>query len=362
MRIARTGWQRRHGFTLVELLVVIAIIGILIALLLPAVQAAREAARRSQCSNNMKQIGLAFQNYHDVSKTFPPRAVFGGPAIVPPATRLPYHHTWVEAILPFIEQAPLYNSVNHNLPVWGQSIVSTKVPAIHCPSDSTAPALPNSPQNVASGAPSFEWTNYVVTTAWDWWLDYGRWIGPATAPLNTNPNINGGNLLSDGVFIGDTAHTIADISDGTSNTALALEVTYAGWMLGTNYQCGTGIPRSNIQGGLLPHAAFVCWDAGGEMCDSGNDGPRWLNYEYQKAEGGAGCEWIGGYWNPAFWGPSFLTHIGIQVEWTSPGGAHPGVTLATMADGSVHGLNNNIIYQVYFEICGMADGQTFTLP
>jgi len=104
--------SRQRGFTLVELLVVIAIIGILIALLLPAVQMAREAARRTQCNNNLKQIGLGFQNYHDTYKVFPQQAMWGGlntssalPQPFFPSNGL-WHHTWITAILPFVEQKP----------------------------------------------------------------------------------------------------------------------------------------------------------------------------------------------------------------------------------------------------------------
>jgi prepilin-type N-terminal cleavage/methylation domain-containing protein len=98
--------QRRRGFTLIELLVVIAIIAILIALLLPAVQQAREAARRTQCKNNLKQIGLALHNYHDVYTMFPNGAVassVGG-----------WGPSWYMRILPYVDQAPVYNQLTFN--------------------------------------------------------------------------------------------------------------------------------------------------------------------------------------------------------------------------------------------------------
>ncbi|QDV13834.1 Type II secretion system protein G precursor [Rosistilla oblonga] len=112
----------RRGFTLVELLVVIAIIGILVGLLLPAVQSAREAARRMQCSNNLKQIGLALHNYHDTFKSFPSAAIYTGtaPKQSPPldgsnrcnGRDANWGATWMVMILPFIEQQAAYNQMD----------------------------------------------------------------------------------------------------------------------------------------------------------------------------------------------------------------------------------------------------------
>ncbi len=135
----RGAGARRSAFTLVELLVVIAIIGILIALLLPAVQAAREAARRSQCSNNCKQIGLALHNYHDTYKWFP--MGFFASASDPSLSDL-NAGSWGTALLPYLEQQPLYDQYDHNRapfnpPVGSATniaVIRTPVAAFICPS------------------------------------------------------------------------------------------------------------------------------------------------------------------------------------------------------------------------------------
>ena len=127
----------RSGFTLVELLVVIAIIGILVALLLPAIQAAREAARRSQCLNNLKQIGIAYQNYHDTYHKFP----FSGDNCITPANAATntsagagniHCYSWTFHVLPFVEQQPLYDfgldAANY------ASLQTSLVATYHCPS------------------------------------------------------------------------------------------------------------------------------------------------------------------------------------------------------------------------------------
>ena len=133
--------NRFRGFTLVELLVVIAIIGILIALLLPAVQAAREAARRMQCTNNLKQIGLALHNYHDTYKCLPARAAIWLANFGTDSSRFRdggYGATWVTTPPPFFEQPALHDQYNFDLPSdddLNEPAVSTEIAAIKCPTD-----------------------------------------------------------------------------------------------------------------------------------------------------------------------------------------------------------------------------------
>src|SRR5262249_35651466 len=141
LAIGEAMFRQRRAFTLIELLVVIAIIAVLVALLLPAVQQAREAARRSQCKSNMKQIGLALQNYHEVARTFP----YGWMADFNNLNS----NTWGLMILPQIDQTPLFNNFNFSVPAVDQApllgfppaavnqnlaVIATKLPIHICPS------------------------------------------------------------------------------------------------------------------------------------------------------------------------------------------------------------------------------------
>lgn len=188
MNIQRT---LRRGFTLIELLVVIAIIAILIALLLPAVQQAREAARRTQCKNNLKQLGLALHNYHDVHQCFP----FGHEGTTKAFSAL-------SMLLPYIEQSTLYSKIDFNVPVSHANNavpMLVELPALRCPSD-LANALPS-----IGGA-----TNYFAN----------KGSGILWA-LPTGPNA----VLppQDGVMFYGSKVRMADITDGTSNTAAMCE-------------------------------------------------------------------------------------------------------------------------------------------
>ena len=206
--------KKRRGFTLIELLVVIAIIAILIALLLPAVQQAREAARRSQCKNNMKQLGLALHNYHDTHNIFPwgynTRDIG---IVIPPATTVNDSDTfigWGAFILPYVDQAPLYNYIASNggfdgprwylIPALNSGTgVKTILPAFICPSDRMEGL--NTDRSNSPGK-----SNY-------------KGVGYATA---TSPYIFGHQ---------DHRTRIRDIGDGTSNTALLGESSSHGFRI-----------------------------------------------------------------------------------------------------------------------------------
>jgi len=206
----------RRGFTLVELLVVIAIIGILIALLLPAVQAAREAARRSQCTNNLKQIGLALHNYHDVHKVFPSGGInhIAGGGINPAGGWL---INWAIAILPFLEQQPLYAQYDMRLPnnhANNKPVVQTSVPVFNCPSDMNAAKLETPESGNANG--QYRTSSYRGVTGYSsnasCWFDCEQWR-TGGCPMEYR-----GVLHATGPDVRLDCESMATVIDGTSNT------------------------------------------------------------------------------------------------------------------------------------------------
>lgn len=226
----------KRGFTLIELLVVIAIIAILIALLLPAVQQAREAARRSQCKNNLKQIGLAIHNYHEVGGAFPAGVIntnYTGTA----SNQL----AWSTLILPHLDQAPLYNRFLTEAPLENATnapLAQEILTAYRCPSDT-------GPDQIAGNTIALYGTsNYVG--------NYG--VGSPSDPLACN--VAAGNLpdFCQGIFGQNTKVRFRDLKDGSSNVIFVGERKMG-------RTCGMFVDTVTVSAGgstLAGHAGNFC--------------------------------------------------------------------------------------------------------
>ncbi len=343
MTAGRAWMKRVLGFTLVELLVVIAIIGILIALLLPAVQAAREAARRSQCANNLKQLGLGLHNYHDVYNAFPYSTLAKGSCTtntgVPAAGGVKNHRGWV-GVLPFIEQSPLNERFDFNQASGGydragvgvtgspangnDAVVSTIIQTFICPSDPGRRniAAGDGAAYAIGGRAGYEGakTNY----------DFQAHLQTSDCALWKNIGLTGRYMF--GI---ESSCRISDILDGTSNVVMLCETTL------------------DAKDGRTSPWGYTNWTAAG------------VDVSWRAGTGG--CVPILGlnadaginFWPCCSWSATPCASLarGSVAHWNRPGSLHPGGCQVALGDGSVRFISETVSYVTRLRLARMADGE-----
>ena len=341
--------RRRRAFTLIELLVVIAIIAILIALLLPAVQQAREAARRTQCRNNLKQIGLAFHNYHDIYQTFPGSPMAGTTEAVGGR----YNQAWLAwsafaLILPQMDQAPLYNKLDFNWQwninvgnVQNQTLIYTYIPGYLCPSD------PGSGNR------------------------YTAAMGPSTYGVSAGPSSGWDpDQFKPGYAAYERPTKIAEVIDGSVNTIMVSELR-----MGQNK--GQWDPTVKFR-----EPSYRVANAGPLERANNDQGRVWnnspahisaINNYYQNClsmyDSGSGWDGAsdeqGRFWaaGRVYWGPYLTTLVGpnagpscdrdtsvTDIDLKEASSYHVGGVNSLMGDGSVQFITENIDQGVWIAL------------
>jgi prepilin-type N-terminal cleavage/methylation domain-containing protein/prepilin-type processing-associated H-X9-DG protein len=342
--------ERRNGFTLVELLVVIAIIGILVSLLLPAVQAARESGRRAQCSNNLKQIMIAVHLYHDAVKKLPASISFSSGQDIGTSDNL--QANWLIVILPFFEQQNVYDQFNFSKyisdPV-NRIPRGVKIPSLICPSDITTPHFQGS-----SSGEGDNWArgNYAANGANEY----------AVGDCNGRGHIGWDNVDFRGVMGVNRACNMGQVTDGTSNTLFVGEIRKGlnatdrrgSWALGT---AGASALFKHGNGG----------DANGPNCPC------------VPSDDLEGCQQIVQSVTKAKMTRQRMTcynETGGAGSWQStPRSTHPGGVQIGMGDGSVRFISDTVqttgckvnpdpypLPAVWDHLINSAAGVPFTLP
>ncbi len=359
---AHTG--RRGGFTLIELLVVISIIGVLAGLLLPAISAARGAARRAQCTNNMRQVGLGILGFANAKNSLPSAGVYRDPNLTSPGPMMAFAqasnfaptalHSWVVEILPYIDNQDIYNSWDKKKSYLDQTangsnpsnakLATTSISLLACPDDlSIELGRGNLSYVVNMGFSRFHYSNTAGGNAGS--VIPPRWDG--TTRSNLTPHLNWGadstsiNKKLSVFFMSsensaapwNTKSTLTSISDGASNTILVGENIHSGYATAMPMASNTSVetnwasPHPNVVGFI--GSDDICGNSGvcsGSKATQNDEWPGWDNTNNRDGKEGLNSD------------PDASTGLSPFLS----SGHAGGIVNCVMADGSVRGISQTI--------------------